>query len=58
MDSADDPNWIVVVIGISTLVLEVWMLMEAFLMWPKVKGITETDVGGQKSPDDNSSVSV
>ena len=55
---SDDPNWIVVVIGISTLVLEVWMLMEAFLMWPKVKGITETDVGGQKSPDDNSSVSV
>lgn len=34
-------NWVVVVIAIATLILEVWMIVEAFLVWPKVKGVIE-----------------
>jgi carbon starvation protein len=52
-----DPNWIVIGIGISTLALEVWMLLEAVLMWPQVKGITETAPKGQANASDSSSPS-
>lgn len=38
---AENPNWVVIVIGVSTLLLEGWMLVEAVIMWPKVKGIVE-----------------
>lgn len=34
-------NWVVIFVGIATLVLEVWMIVEAFILWPKVKGIVE-----------------
>jgi carbon starvation protein len=34
-------NWTVVIIGITTVVLEVWMVIEAFLLWPKAKGVIE-----------------
>ncbi len=34
-------DWIVVLIGIATLVLEAWMIMEALLIWPKVRGVLE-----------------
>ncbi|MEX2216752.1 MAG: carbon starvation protein A [Phycisphaeraceae bacterium] len=34
-------NWVVVVIAIATLALEAWMLVEAFLLWPRVKGVLE-----------------
>lgn len=39
---AENPNWVVIVIGVSTLLLEGWMLIEAMIMWPKVKGVLET----------------
>lgn len=38
---AENPNWVVIVVGVSTLLLEAWMLIEAIIMWPKVKGIVE-----------------
>jgi carbon starvation protein len=38
---SEDPNWLVITVGILTLALEVWMLVEAFMMWPKVKGLVE-----------------
>jgi carbon starvation protein len=38
---AENPNWVVIVVGISTLVLEAWMLIEAVILWPKVKGVVE-----------------
>jgi carbon starvation protein len=38
---AENPNWVVIVVGVSTLLLEAWMLIEAVIMWPKVKGIVE-----------------
>ncbi len=34
-------NWLVVSIGLATIALEIWMIVEAFLMWPKVKGALE-----------------
>jgi carbon starvation protein len=52
-----DPNWVVIGIGISTLALEVWMLLEAVLMWPQVKGITEAAPKGQANASDSSSPS-
>jgi len=41
--NAEDPNWLVIVIGASTLVLEAWMLVEAIILWPKVKGVIEPE---------------
>ncbi|NNE00137.1 MAG: hypothetical protein HKN47_22690, partial [Pirellulaceae bacterium] len=38
---ADQPNWVAIVIGVSTLVLEAWMLVEALVLWPKVRGVVE-----------------
>ena len=38
---ADSRNWTVIVIGIATLALEVWMVIEAVLLWPKVRGVME-----------------
>jgi carbon starvation protein len=48
---AENPNWVVIVVGVSTLVLEGWMLVEAVILWPKVKGVVEAVAGGpaQKS---------
>jgi carbon starvation protein len=34
-------NWVVVVVGLATLALEAWMIVEAALMWPRVKGVLE-----------------
>ncbi len=39
---AENPNWVVIVVGISTLLLEGWMLIEAIILWPKVKGVVES----------------
>ncbi len=38
---ADKPNWTLIVIAVATLVLEGWMVVEAILLWPKVKGVLE-----------------
>lgn len=34
-------NWLVVSIGIATILLEIWMVIEAYLLLPKVKGVLE-----------------
>jgi len=39
--SAESPNWVAIVVGVSTLVLEGWMLVEALILWPRVKGVLE-----------------
>jgi len=36
-----EPNYLLAFIGLSTLALEGWMMVEAFLMWPKTKGVLE-----------------
>ncbi|MFI4862294.1 MAG: carbon starvation protein A [Phycisphaerales bacterium JB063] len=40
---ADSPNWVLVAIAGATLVLEAWMLVEAVLLFPKVRGVIEGD---------------
>jgi len=39
--SSDSPNWVVISIGAATLALEVWMIVEAVLLWPRAKGALE-----------------
>lgn len=39
--AAETKNWALILIGIATLALEVWMITEALLAWPKAKGILE-----------------
>ncbi len=34
-------NWVVIIIGAATLALEVWMIIEAALLWPRVRGVME-----------------
>ncbi len=38
-------NWVVIVIGIATLALEGWMMLEALVLWPRVKGVAEVPAG-------------
>jgi carbon starvation protein len=42
--SAADPNWPLIVIAIATVLLEAWMVVEAALLWPRVRGVVELDV--------------
>ena len=37
----DKKNYLLVTFGIATLALELWMIIEAILAWPKVKGLLE-----------------
>ena len=41
-----DRRWILLFIGIATLALEIWMIVEALLLWPKVRGVLEQQLGG------------
>ncbi|MCA9024039.1 MAG: carbon starvation protein A [Planctomycetaceae bacterium] len=34
-------NWVVVFVGVATLLLEAWMIVEAALLWPRVRGVLE-----------------
>ena len=36
-----DPKWALVIIGFATMALEAWMIVEALLLWPKVRGKLE-----------------
>ena len=40
----ENKNWALIVIAIATLALEAWMIVEAFLAWPKAKGILEEEL--------------
>ena len=42
----DKPNWALIVIALATLVLEGWMVVEAVLLWPRVKGVMEEQLPG------------
>lgn len=43
---AETKNWPLIVISFATLLLEIWMVVEAFLAWPKAKGVLEKALGG------------
>ncbi|MDH3584030.1 MAG: carbon starvation protein A [Phycisphaerae bacterium] len=34
-------NWAVIIIATATVALEAWMVIEAILLWPRVKGVLE-----------------
>jgi carbon starvation protein len=36
-------NWMLVSIAVATLLLEAWMIIEAVRLFPKVKGLIETN---------------
>lgn len=42
--AASSPNWILIVIAIATLALELWMIIEALLLMPKVRGVLEPEI--------------
>ena len=48
--AAEKPNWPLIVIAIATLVLELWMIVEALALWPKVKGVLETPLDARPVP--------
>ena len=37
----DDPHWLLGGIGLATIALEIWMIVEAVKLFPKAKGILE-----------------
>lgn len=53
---ADNPSWIsqgkwtLVAIGLATLVLETWMIVEAALMFPRAKGVLEQNALDAPAP--------
>jgi carbon starvation protein len=38
------PNWTLIIVAVITLVLEAWMLIEAVLLWPRVRGVVESEL--------------
>ncbi|MCL4103683.1 UNVERIFIED_CONTAM: hypothetical protein GTU68_059762 [Idotea baltica] len=36
-----EKNWVLVFFGIATIILQIWMIIEAFIAWPKAKGVLE-----------------
>ncbi len=38
-----DKNWLLLGMGSMTLLLEIWMVVEAILLFPKVKGLAESE---------------
>ncbi|MDY7108496.1 MAG: carbon starvation protein A [Planctomycetota bacterium] len=37
----ETPNWALVVVALATLALEAWMIVEAIILWPNVRGRLE-----------------
>ncbi len=38
---SENPNWAVIVMGVAVILLEIWMVFEAILLWPRARGIME-----------------
>lgn len=39
----NESNWVLIAIAVATLALEAWMLVEAALLFPKVRGVVESE---------------
>ncbi len=37
-------NWLLFFIGVATIALEIWMIIEALIAWPKAKGVLEPEL--------------
>ena len=44
----DGKNWLVASIGLVTIGLQVWMVVEAVIAWPKVKGVLEPQLSDEE----------
>jgi len=40
--ASDNPNWVLIIVAIATLILELWMIVEAIILWPRVRGQMES----------------
>ncbi|MDA7629569.1 carbon starvation protein A [Akkermansiaceae bacterium] len=40
---ADSNNWLLFGLGFATLLLEIWMIVEASIVWKKIKGVIEPE---------------
>ncbi len=66
MPSVGATNWTLALIGIASIAIEIWMIVEALLVWPRVRGVMEagaTDAGlgrarGGNAPHDSQSLIV
>lgn len=45
---AERPSYVIIAIGAATLALEIWMIVEAILMWPKVRGVLEPPAASRR----------
>ncbi|WP_432799965.1 carbon starvation CstA family protein [Poriferisphaera sp. WC338] len=45
----DNPNEFLILIGIATMLLEIWMVIEAVLLWPKAKGVLEQSIDAESN---------
>lgn len=43
---ADNPQWVLIGIALATVALEIWMIAEALLLFPKVRGVLEEQLPG------------
>ncbi len=37
----DNPNWPLILVSVLSLILQVWLVIEAILLWPKARGVLE-----------------
>ena len=37
----DERDWLLIAFGVATLVLQLWLVLEAALMWPRVRNVAE-----------------
>ncbi len=42
--SIENGNWTLSFFGLATLALEIWMIVEALIAWPKARGVLETQL--------------
>jgi len=42
--SLETGNWTLSIFGIATMALEIWMIIEALIAWPKAKGVLENQL--------------
>ncbi len=45
---SDNPQWVLIFIAVATLLLEAWMIVEALLLFPKVRGVLEEQLPGHQ----------
>ncbi|NRB74605.1 MAG: carbon starvation protein A, partial [Verrucomicrobiales bacterium] len=42
--SLESGNWTLSIFGLATMALEIWMIVEALIAWPKAKGVLENQL--------------